>query len=86
MPFVSVSPTISGVVGVHPDLDPEICYEITKAIFENEESIRKIGVQLQDINLNFAIDYLLPDYPVNAGAAKYFKEKGVWRDELKIAS
>ena len=80
------SPTISGVVGVHPDLDPEICYEITKAIFENEESIRKIGVQLQDINLNFAIDYLLPDYPVNAGAAKYFKEKGVWRDELKIAS
>lgn len=81
-----VSPTISGVVGAHPDLDPEICYEVTKAIFENEAEIRKIGVQLQDIKLQFAVDYLLADYPVNAGAARYFKEKGVWRDELKIAS
>ncbi|WP_026988490.1 TAXI family TRAP transporter solute-binding subunit [Fodinicurvata fenggangensis] len=80
------SPTISGVVGAHPDLDPEICYKVTKAIFENEAEIRKIGVQLQDIKLQFAVDYLLTEYPVNPGAAQYFKEKGVWRDELKVAS
>lgn len=81
-----MTPTISGVVGVHPDLDPAMAYEITKSIFENEAEIQKIGVQLQDIKLKFAVDYLLDEYPVNAGAAQYFKEKGVWRNELKIAS
>lgn len=81
-----LSPTFSGVVGVHPDLDPEICYQVTKAVFENAAEIRKVGVQLQDIDLKFGVDYLLAEYPVNAGAARYFKEKGVWRSELKIAS
>lgn len=81
-----MSPTFSGVVGAHPDLDPEIAYQVTKAVFENAAEIRKVGVQLQDIDLKFGVDYLLTEYPVNAGAARYFKEKGVWRDELKIAS
>lgn len=79
------APGISGVVGAHPDISPEIGYEVTRAVFENEEEVRRMGVQMEDIALDFAVRYLMPAYPVNAGAAQYFQEKGVWRDELQIA-
>ena len=79
-------PTISGVVAAHPSISPDVGYALTKAIFDNAAEVRKVGVQLQDIDINFAVDNLLSGYPVNAGAARYFQEKGVWRDDLVIAS
>jgi uncharacterized protein len=81
-----VIPTISGVVAAHPGVSPDVGYAITKAIFDNAAEVRKVGVQLRDIDINFAVDNLLPGYPVNAGSARYFQEKGVWRDDLVIAS
>lgn len=79
------APSFSGIVGAAASVDEQIGYAVTKAVFENEEEIRAIGVQLQDIRLQFAVKYLLSAYPVNPGAAKYFKERGVWRDDLTIA-
>lgn len=34
----------------------------------------------------YGIQYLSPGIPVNAGAAEFFKEAGVWRDELTVGS
>ena len=80
------APGFSGVLAAHPRITPEMGYEITKAVYEHADEVRKIAAELQEIRLDFATKYLLKDVPVNAGAAKYFKEKGVWRDDLTVAS
>lgn len=76
----------SGVAATSPDTPKEVVYNLTKAVFDNVEEVKKTGgVALQTIDPEFAVKYLLSAYPVHAGAADYFKEKGVWRDDLKIA-
>ncbi|HEX6142753.1 MAG TPA: TAXI family TRAP transporter solute-binding subunit [Geminicoccaceae bacterium] len=77
--------SISGILGVHPRIDEETAYAITQAVFDHVEEVRSKGVQLQDVALEFATQHLMPQYPVHPGAARYFKEKGVWRDDLQIA-
>lgn len=77
--------SISGILGAHPRIDTETAYNVTKAVFDHVEEVRSKGVQLQDVGLDFAVKHLMTAYPVHPGAAKYFKEKGVWRDDLKIA-
>lgn len=78
-------PAISGLLATHAGVTDEDAYAVCKAIFDNPEQVRRIGSQLQDVDLAFAVEYLLQDYPVNAGAARYFQEQGVWRDELIVA-
>jgi uncharacterized protein len=80
------APGFSGVLAAHPRITPEIGYEVTKAVFEHADEVRAIAAELREIRLDFATKYLLKGTPVNAGAARYFKEKGVWRDDLTIAS
>ena len=76
--------SFGGVLATRPDISEDVVYEITKAVYENAAFVRKRGgIKLKDIDLDFATKILMPAYPVHAGAAKYFKEKGVWRDELK---
>ena len=77
--------SFSGVLGAQKDLDPEVAYRVMQAIFDNAEEVRALGVQFEDIGLQFAVDYLLEDFPVSQGAARYYQEQGVWRDELTIA-
>lgn len=76
--------SFGGVLATRPDVPEEVAYTVTKAIFENAEFVRKRGgVRLKNISPEFAMKYLMPAYPVHAGAAKYFKEKGIWRSDLK---
>ncbi|MEP3113766.1 TAXI family TRAP transporter solute-binding subunit [Nisaea sp.] len=77
--------SFGGVLAASPDISEDVGYAVTKAIYENAEFVRKRGgVKLKDITPEFAMEFLMPAYPVNAGAAKYFKELGVWDDNLKI--
>lgn len=78
--------SFSGVLAASPDLSEDVGYEVISAIFENTEEVQGLGVQFKDIELQFAIDYLVEGFPVHKGAAKYFKEKGVWKDSLTEAS
>lgn len=78
--------SFSGVLGASPKLDPEVAYKVIKAIFDNEEDVRSLGVQFEDIRLQFGVDYLVGGFPVHKGAARYLKEKGVWKDSLVEAS
>lgn len=78
--------SFGGVLATRPDVPEDVVYNVTKAIYDNAEFVRKRGgVALKDIDPKFATEYLMEAYPVHPGAAKYFKEKGVWRNELKIA-
>lgn len=78
-------PAISGVLATRPGVTDDEAYAVCQAIFENSEEVRNVGSQLRDVSVEFATQYLLSDYPVNAGAARYFQERNVWRDELTIA-
>ena len=77
----------AGILAASPDVPEEDAYTITKAIYENAEEIRKTGgPRLSMVRLDTATEYLIPEYPVHAGAARYLKEAGVWRDDLKVAN
>ena len=81
-PFIS----FAGILAVHPRIDEETAYTVTQAVYEHAAEVRKKGkVQLKDVTIDFATKYLMPAYPVHPGAARYFKEKGVWRNDLTIA-
>lgn len=79
--------SFGGVLATRPDVSEDVTYGITKAIYENAEFVRKRGgIKLKDITTEFATEVLMPAYPVHAGAAKYLKEIGVWRDDLKTTA
>jgi TRAP-type uncharacterized transport system substrate-binding protein len=78
-------PAMTGIVAVSPDVTPEMGYEMTKAILDRAAEVRKLGAPLAGLDLESAVRNLIPAAPVNAGAAEYFKEQGVWRDDLAIA-
>ena len=66
-------------------MSAEAGYKIVRAIYENEEDIRRISKDLDMIRIELATRYLLPGFPVNGGAARYYRERGVWRDGLTAA-
>jgi uncharacterized protein len=76
--------TEGGVLAAAKSIDAEVGYKVTKAVFDQAEELRKVGTQLRDVSLENATRWLLVGYPVNPGAAQYFKEQGVWRDDLTI--
>lgn len=75
-----------GILAANPRVDEQTGYEITKAILDHASFVRSKGEQLQDVSLAYATKFLIPAYPVHPGAARYLKEKGVWRNDLKVAS
>jgi uncharacterized protein len=78
--------SFSGILACHPKMSEQDVYDVCKAIFENAAEVQSIGKQLKDIDAKFGARYLMTGFKVHPGAAKYFKEKGIWRDELTIAS
>lgn len=79
-------PGSSGILAAHPSLDDEVAYQITKSIFENEKEAKSISKELNGLNIDEATRFLVQGVPVNKGAARYFKEQNVWRDELTISN
>lgn len=73
---------VSGILASAPTVSDTDGYTIVKTIYDNAEDIRKISPDLSLVRSDVATRFLLPGFPVNGGAAKYFKEKGVWRNEL----
>jgi TRAP transporter TAXI family solute receptor len=78
-------PMTTGILAASPAVTPEEGYEATKAVFSSAAELQKIGLALKNVDLDFAVRNLLSDYPVNAGAAQYFQEAGVWNPALAIA-
>ena len=78
----AISPAMSGILASRAEVDDATGYTLVKTIYEKAEDIRKISTELAMVDIKQATRFLLPGFPVNGGAAKYFKEQGVWRDEL----
>lgn len=74
--------SFSGVLAASPDVSEDVAYQIMQAIFENRDQVQNLGVQFQDIDLQFGAEYLVQGFPVHKGAAKYYKEKDLWSDSM----
>lgn len=68
-----------------PRMDETTAYKIVKTIFDHYQELGKYHALGKLITPETALDYF-GGIPMHPGAAKYFKEKGLWRDDLKIGS
>ena len=64
---------ISNMVSVRADLDEEIVYQMTKAIFENLDTVKNSHKAAKGLNLEGAVRVSIPMHP---GAQRYFTEIG----------
>ena len=64
---------VSNMVAVRADLDEDIVYEMTKAIFENLDIIKSSHKAASGLSLENAVRVSIPMHP---GAERYFKEVG----------
>ncbi len=67
--------TVKATLIVSADADEDAVYKVTAAIFDNIEAITKEHAKGAELTLENATEGLT--VPFHAGAAKYFKEKGI---------
>lgn len=79
------APGMSGMLVTSPSVDEDVVYEIVKALYENSEEVRDIGPELNVFGLDYAVEGLVKEYPVHPGAAKFFKEEGLWEDDMIVS-
>lgn len=82
----TIAPGITGMLVTTQDADEDMVYEITKVLYEHEEEVRNIGPELDAFGVDYAVEGLVKQYPVHPGAAKYFKEVGIWEDGMVTSS
>ena len=73
LPAVSKLVGSTNVVVVNADLSADLVYQITKAIFESVDQLRKVHPSAASISVKNAVSNVIPLHP---GAARYFKEVG----------
>jgi TRAP transporter TAXI family solute receptor len=76
--------TLGGILGVNPNVSEDVVYDIVKSIMENTDYVHSKGSEVADISPEFGVNNLMTGFPVHPGAARYFQEAGIWRDELTI--
>ena len=67
--------TVKATLIVSTSADEEAVYNVTKAIFDNIDTITAAHAKGAELSLENATDGMTA--PFHAGAAKYFKEKGI---------
>lgn len=66
-------------------MSDEVAYELCKALYEHANELGSYHQIAGTMSANNALNGFNPEVPIHPGAAKYYKEKGVWRDTLKVA-
>ncbi|MGE0455913.1 MAG: TAXI family TRAP transporter solute-binding subunit [Vicinamibacteria bacterium] len=67
---------VSNVLVVREDLDPELAYQITKALFEGKQALVAAHPEAEHLTLPQAAD--ASPAPFHPGAQRYFRERGAW--------
>ena len=66
---------VKAIMSVRAELDTQLVYDITKAIYENTEPLIAINAKANEIKTDKALEGI--SIPLHPGAEKYLKEKGV---------
>ena len=69
------TPAVMAMLVVPEDLDEDLVYELTKALFENQQAIADTHDRGNDIQLDTALEGMPID--VHPGAQRYYDEEGV---------
>ena len=64
-----------------PNVSEDQAYEITKTLFENHEEFAAFHSSAKEWTVENTLTD--PTIPFNAGAIRYFKEKGAWTPEME---
>lgn len=67
-------------------LSDELAYTLVKTVYENVEKLKAYHQIAGTLDPNTALDGIPSNIPVHPGAAKYYKEIGVWRDTLTVGT
>ena len=71
----AVTITVKATLVAREDLDENVAYEIVSTIFENTDAITALHGKGAELSVEFATDGIA--VPFNAGAARYYAEKGI---------
>jgi len=71
----TVTVTVKCTLICSEDLDEDLVYALTKIIFEAKDAITDLHAKGAELDLEFATSGIT--VPFHAGAAKYYKEKGI---------
>lgn len=66
---------VMAIWATHADVPENIAYEVTKALYENTDTMGKVHVQGKNITLKTAM--AVGSVPLHPGAIRYYKEKGL---------
>lgn len=66
---------VMAIWATHAQLSDDVAYAVTKAAYENTETLAKVHVQGKNITLKSALQSI--SIPLHPGAEKYYREKGV---------
>ncbi len=76
----------TAVLCCRADVPEDVVYTVTKIILENVDIVTEMApTQLDGFSKEMAIKTLVPGYPIHPGAAKYYKEAGLWTDDMVMA-
>lgn len=66
---------VRAIWATHADLPDDIAYAVTKALYENTETLGKVHVKGKEISASTALESV--SIPLHPGAERYFREKGI---------
>lgn len=66
------------------DIPEDLVYALVRAIYENTKELGNYHPIAKNLDVKHALDGALVSIPVHPGAARYYKEVGVWRDDLTV--
>mgnify|MGYP000973124708 FL=1 len=73
-------------IAVRPDVSEDLVYAFTKVLFENAEELDAYHALGATIRKENALEGLDPGLSIHPGAARYYKEAGVWDDNFTIGA
>jgi TRAP transporter TAXI family solute receptor len=80
----TAAPSYPGIGLSSAAVDDDTIYSFCKAVLEHTDEIHSISKVSYATTLENSTKWLVAGYPVHPGAVRYFKEKGVWRDDLVV--
>lgn len=66
---------VRAIWATHAELSDDIAYSVTKALYENTETLAKVHVKGKEISLEKALESV--SIPLHPGAERYYREKGI---------
>ena len=73
--FQACTLAVMAVWATHDAVPETVAYEVTKALYENTQTMAQVHVQGKNITLATAT--AVGTAPLHPGALKYFREKGI---------